>query len=211
MKHWVFDLDGTLVDSFSHYFKALEEIFNHHGAKFTDDLRLPALTYELTVFFEEHLGKENVKRAFSNLQIKSNEHAKHIRTFSGMENVVKKLVDQGSQVGIWTNRDLVSAELILQSSGLKKYTQTCISGTCVNRRKPDPEGLLRIISLFDCKPEEVTMVGDHVHDVTAAKAVGARAVRASWHSYWPIEKCAHSDVQFHEISDFEAWVKRLHP
>ena len=204
MKHWVFDLDGTLVDSFSHYFKALEGIFKQYGVEFTEDLRLPALTHPLLAFFEEHLGKAAVPAAFAKLQVHSNDDA-----FQGLDAFVRKVTENGAQVGIWTNRDLESAQLILQSTGLSRYSTICVSGDCVAQRKPHPEGLLRIIKLFGCRPDEVTMVGDHTHDVTAAKAIGARSVRASWHQYWAIEKCPHSDHQFYKTSEFEAWA--LHP
>jgi phosphoglycolate phosphatase len=205
MRHWVFDLDGTLVDSFGHYFDALDEIFLAHGASFEPELRRAALTDPLHEFFERHLGRSAVPEAFARLQIRSNDDARRIQPFVGMAGLIRQLQAHGSRVAVWTNRDLESADLILEHSGLKPLTEACVSGTCVAERKPKPEGLLRLIGRFGCDPSEVTMVGDHEHDVLAAKEVGARAVRASWHTYWSEVPCSTADAQFRSVSEFEVW------
>jgi phosphoglycolate phosphatase len=119
--------------------------------------------------------------------------------------MIRELQARGSRVAVWTNRDLESASLILEHSGLGELMEACVSGTCVTLRKPEPEGLLRIIDRFGCRADEVTMVGDHEHDVTAAKRVGARAVRASWHAYWDEAPCPTADAQFRSVAEFQAW------
>src|SRR4051794_530198 len=118
MKHWVFDLDGTLVDSFHHYFEALTLVFREHGATFTSGLRKEALTDNLEVFFARHLGPAAVPTAFHRLQLLSNDDARRIRPFAGFETILQQLINSGSRVAVWTNRDLVSATLILKHSGL---------------------------------------------------------------------------------------------
>jgi pyrophosphatase PpaX len=207
MKHWVFDLDGTLVDSFERYFDTLTEIFAAYGASFAPELRRAALTDPLDQLFALHLGlgREALPEVFARLQARCNGDARFIRPFTGFDGLLSKLRDGGARVAVWTNRDFESASLILEHSGLKRLTDGMVSGTCVTDRKPHPEGLLRLIDQFGCHPSEVTMVGDHEHDVTAAKAVGARAVRASWHPYWAEVACSMADAQFRSVADFEAW------
>lgn len=206
MKYWAFDLDGTLVDSFSHYFTALTDIFNEHGAAFSEKLHHSALTESLPLFFEQHLGATVATAAMTKLQTRSNDDATRIQPFNGMTALVETLLNQGARVGVWTNRDLISAKLILEKTGLDRLVEICVSGTCVGQRKPHPEGLVKIIEHFKCAPEHITMVGDHEYDVLGAKEIGARSVRASWHSYWDVEKCTHADFQFHTVSEFSSWV-----
>jgi HAD superfamily hydrolase (TIGR01509 family) len=205
MRNWVFDLDGTLVDSFAHYFSALDEIFAAHGRRFAPELRKDALTESLDRFFAHHLGSAAVRPAFERLHVRSNEDARLIRPFAGLETIVTRLRQRGARVAVWTNRDLASASLILEHSGWQQHTEAMVSGTCVTLRKPHPEGLLRLIERFGCDPSEVTMVGDHEHDVTAAKTIGARAVRASWHAYWSERDCGTADAQFRSVEEFGAW------
>jgi phosphoglycolate phosphatase len=207
MRHWVFDLDGTLVDSFGKYFALMGEIFAAHGRRFETGMHREALTESLEAMFEKHLGRENVARAFEVLRARSNEDARDIRPFAGMEGFLAELRTRGARIAVWTNRDLVSASLILEHSGLKGMTEAIVSGTCVSARKPHPEGLVRLIERFGCEPGEVTMVGDHPYDVEGAKAAGARAVRASWHGYWDDEECPVADAQFRRVADFHAWAR----
>lgn len=204
---WVFDLDGTLVDSFGHYFECLSAIFAARGAQFRDEHRLPALTESLPVFLTHHLGKAALAEAFAELQRRSNDDAERILPFEGVTPLLSRLKNEGKRVAVWTNRDLESAELILRHSGLVRYVDYCVSGTCVENRKPHPEGLSRILARLDCKLASVTVVGDHDHDMLAAKAAGARAVRASWHTYWPVAECPRADHQFRSVPEFAAWVE----
>lgn len=208
MKHWVFDLDGTLVDSFSPYFRSLEKIFAEHGARFTPDLQMAALTESLPLFFERHFGTPRLERAFERLKELSNEDALTIRPFAGVEAFLADLKRDGSKIGIWTNRDYESASLIVTHSGLAPFVDEFVSGTCTTLRKPHPEGLLRIIEKFQSHPSEITMVGDHEHDVTAAKTAGTRGVRASWHAYWKVDPCVHTEHHFHDFSQFSKWARR---
>jgi HAD superfamily hydrolase (TIGR01662 family) len=210
MSYWIFDLDGTLVDSFSHYFRLLEVIFMQFGKRFTPDLQSSALTTPLVSFFATHLGPENVDAAFQLLQKQSNDDAREIQIFPGLEPLISHFVKRGDRLGIWTNRDRESASLIVKHSGLAPLVEIFVTGTCVTQRKPHPEGLLKIIKHFGCNPSEVIMVGDHEHDVTAAKEVGARAIRASWHGNIPLTPCNVSDHQFYSVSEFENWARNPH-
>lgn len=206
MKHWVFDLDGTLVDSFAHYFESTAEIFKHFGVPFNSELHYSILTEPLVQLYAQKLGKENLELALQMLQDKSNNDATKIRAFSGVHGALQELKKNDARIGVWTNRDLESATLILEHSGLKDLVEICVSGTCTTLRKPDPEGLLRVIQHFNCRPSEVIMIGDHEHDVSAAKDVGAIGVRASWHGYWKMDACKTANHQFHEFSDFKNFV-----
>ncbi|MBY0471920.1 HAD family hydrolase [bacterium] len=207
MKHWVFDLDGTLVDSFSRYFKALNEIFQEHGYQFTDAHREPALTSHLPAFFRQELGARAVAPALTKLLEVSNNDAPLIQPFSGILETIDLLKSRGCQIAVWTSREFTSTDIILKETGISRKIETFVSGTCVTNRKPDTEGLVRIIEQHEWNPEEVTMVGDHFHDVQAANQVGVRSVRASWHSYWKIGTCPDADHQFHSVEDFHRWVK----
>ena len=157
MKHWAFDLDGTLVDSFGHYFDALRGIFSDHGAEFAPDQRLPALTESVIPFLTRHLGPARVDTALQKLQAVSNADAEKIRPFDGVVDLISHLRGNGSQIAVWTNRDLESTRLILKHSGLDPLVDLCVSGSCVENRKPDPEGLTRITRQFGCRAER----GDH--------------------------------------------------
>jgi phosphoglycolate phosphatase-like HAD superfamily hydrolase len=51
------------------------------------------------------------------------------------------------------------------------------------------------------------MVGDHDYDIQAAKAIGAMAIRASWHRFGPPEFCSLSDQHFKSVDEMMQWVR----
>ena len=106
---------------------------------------------------------------------------------------------------LWTNRDFSSAELILRHSGLGRHVELCVSGTCVPRRKPHGDGMAPITERLKCVAQDITMVGDHDHDMMAARAVGSRAIRVSWNDHSAQEPCIHSEAQFYKVHDFSRW------
>jgi HAD superfamily hydrolase (TIGR01509 family) len=206
MKHWVFDLDGTLVESFSHYFLSLQAIYEELGSRFLDEHRADAHAQMPAQFLVRHLGEKAGAEALSRLYSRSNDDARRVQPFEGVRAVVERLAARDARIAVWTARELESATLVLRHTGLDRFVEACVSGSCVTRPKPHPEGLLKIIERFGCAPSEVTVVGDHLNDVLGAKAAGARAVRASWHVYGHVDDCSHSDHQFRHIADFSAWI-----
>ena len=211
MTHWIFDLDGTLVDSFAHYFETMGAIFGRYERRFTPELHWASLTEPVREFLARNLGDHAVPGALGELHERSNEDARWIRPFPGVVDILQTLSDRNARIGVWTSRDRISAQLILDHSGLGKYVECLVTGSCVVERKPHPEGLVKVAGFFECDPAEVTMVGDHEHDMMAARGVDAHALRASWHAYWPIERCAHADRQFFTTSELAAWLSAPPP
>jgi HAD superfamily hydrolase (TIGR01509 family) len=206
MKHWVFDLDGTLVDSLSHYFAILQDIFAEHGLTLSHENLRSSISQPIPGFLTTHLGAQNLPAALAVLQKRSEEDAARIQPFDGVLEILTHLQSKGSRLAMWTNRDFESAQLILKSSGLAPFFEVCVSGSCGFGHKPNPDGFGRIEDLFLCEKDTVILVGDHETDMLAAKALGIKAIRASWHSYWKSDSCAHADHQFYKVNDFRTWV-----
>jgi len=206
---FVFDLDGTLVDSFGHYFASLERVFDEFGealgVAFTEKLHYPSLTEPLPKFLRDNLGIARADGAMQRLREFSVDDAKTIMPFPGVVPLLDTLKARGKKLAIWTNRDFPSASLIVQHSGLKPYFDAFISGSCVKDKKPNPEGMGKILAQLGVASEGVVMVGDHEHDVWAAKGASVKAVRASWHTYWEINRCEEADHQFYRVDDFTSW------
>lgn len=205
-KHWVFDLDGTLVDSFNPYFKILSRILADHGVSLEEAEKRRCIGLPAKDYLETKIPREHVKPALLRLSEQSNRDAADIRPFAGIEDVLHHLARSGRTISIWTSRDLVSTQLVLKHTGLEKIVSIVQSGTCVVQKKPQPEGIQRIAAHHAATPAQMVMIGDHDMDMRGGRGYGIHSVRASWHGVWADDKCALADRQFHDVADFKKWV-----
>lgn len=205
MKYWIFDLDGTLVDSFGFYFSTVEKIM---GKTMTTDERKHCVSLHASDLFKHHLGEEKAKEALAQLKKINLSDSWDTKKFSAVEELMIFLKEKGCHISIFTSRDLNSAKYTVEATGLNKYIDHLVSGDCVSVKKPSPEGLHKLQKLYNCKPEDMVMIGDHECDMEAGTSGGAYSVRASWHPHWPHDKCDLANKQFHSDQEFLSWVKQ---
>lgn len=203
---WIFDLDGTLTDSFPVFTESMEGIFRSHGKTFTDDHLREILGCDADVFFTKHLGESAAKAATERLVRSGIEGAARVKPYEGIEDVLKRLRAAGRDVSVWTGRDLKSAKEVLKASGLGTYVTHCVSGSCVRVNKPDPEGARRVLTLHGRAAQDAVMIGDHLNDMMGAKALGLVGVRVKWNKFWTSERCKLADHEFDTVEAFAKWV-----
>lgn len=204
MKYWIFDLDGTLVDSFENYFTTVEKLLNK---TLSIEERKVCVSLHSADFFKIHLSNEQLNEALTELRRLGPTDAANVSKFEAIENLLQHLKKNGCQISIFTSRDLTTAKITLEATGLSQYVDHLISGDCVSHKKPSPEGLHQLQKLYNCSFSDMVMVGDHECDMQAGTSIGAYLVRASWHTHWQHENCELADQQFHSDHQFLAWVK----
>jgi len=208
LTHWVFDLDGTLVDSFSQYHEALGEVFAAYDVGLTKADFEQCLHVTARQFLHDKLGPENVKKAYTQLTDISLRDTHKVSAFKGIDSLLKSLQAKGVELSLWTNRDRGTADEVLRHLNLQSFFSTSVTGTCVTNVKPHPEGLHKILEHFGCGPEDIVMVGDHDIDMRAAKSGGVRAIRVSWASAQLVPRCQLADDHFHRVDDLHGWIDK---
>ena len=210
MKHWVFDLDGTLVDTVGHYGIKLSKIFAHFNLQFTDaDLLRSRDYFDVHEFFSLYMENVKVVEACKILQNISIEMAPQVKAFDGITELLGLLEEKGTYLSIWTGRDLASGQKILEHTGLNRFFKSIVSCTCVQKTKPNPEGLLKLLEMTKFKNSETLMIGDHPFDVRGAKAVGVKALSVSWNEHGPNPLEAESEGHFSDIKVLHKWADEL--
>ncbi len=205
MKTWVFDLDGTLVDSFRHYYELLEDLVRR---PITDEEKKSVVAQAPLDFLSQNFGVDRVEELMRQVHHQGLKDAETIVAYPGAAELLTSLQESGRQVAIFTNRDRESATLILKHSGLSKLVNYVVTGSCVTVKKPSAEGLHQIQKKFLGTPDQFVMIGDHDCDMQAAKSFGAIGIRASWHKYWLDSECALAQKQFFEFEDFTSWARQ---
>lgn len=210
MKHWVFYLDGTLVDSLTTHFKVLKVVFENQGVGFSeadhhDVLKVSAKT--LPDYFELKFGKEKLESALLHFFELSHAKMESIKGFDGIEKLLQTLQSQGHKLAVWTARDLEASQKLLSSTGLERYFSILVTGSCTEMGKPHPEGLQKIADHFRATTNEMVMIGDFESDMLGAKAFGIPAIRVLWHPEVNKKRCEIAKWQFHNIAEFQLWIE----
>ncbi|ATO18904.1 phosphoglycolate phosphatase [Acinetobacter sp. LoGeW2-3] len=185
----LFDLDGTLVDSASDLYRAMNMSLNV--------LQLPFVTEEQVRVW---IGKGTSKFCESVLlhltgKLDPAQHQELLNTFLEIYNAdpcvdtvpfpgILKFLDwakkQGKTLICVTNKPEQPARSILEILDMAHYFADTIGGDRFTERKPDPRQLLHCVEHYGVSKEQVLMIGDSVNDVEAARRAGIDCIVVSY-------------------------------
>ncbi|MBI4032675.1 HAD family hydrolase [Candidatus Berkelbacteria bacterium] len=94
---------------------------------------------------------------------------------NGAADVLQMLHVRGIAVAIVSRNGRPAIEAGCRAGGIA-LPNVIIARDDVDRHKPDPEGLLLALNRLGVEPGAAVMVGDSVHDVDAAHAIGVPAI-----------------------------------
>jgi phosphoglycolate phosphatase len=100
------------------------------------------------------------------------------RVYPGVEEALAAL--EGTTLAVLTNKPGNFSRAILEGLGVARRFARIWGAGDVATRKPDPEGLVRLMAEVRASPAETWMVGDSAADVGAARAAGARCAGVTW-------------------------------
>ncbi len=173
----VFDLDGTLVDSMPMVLRGYAHALAPSLGPLTPEEILPRLGGPPQRFFEETIVDPiQSAAALARLVEFFREHWDLIQPFPGATELLGQLRLAGVSVGVWTGRDRVSTEQILNHHGLAGQVAEIVCGDDLPSHKPDPEGLRTVLSRLGVTASEALFVGDADVDLIAGARAGVQTV-----------------------------------
>ena len=91
--------------------------------------------------------------------------------------LVEHLAARGATLGVLTRNALELAHLTLETVGLAPFFERdAVLGRECAAPKPSPEGVLRLLSHWNARPDDAVMVGDYLFDLEAGRAAGAATI-----------------------------------
>ena len=176
----LFDLDGTLLDSFPDFLASLENIninINSSSKKIDKNIvranvsdgssKLLKLVFDIDADDE---GFDEHKRNFLN------EYEKNIlmygNLFHGVSDLLNFLLDKKIPYGIVTNKPRKYTEIILKKSSLLRQSKVVICCDDGFKSKPNPEGINHACNILGVPNSKCIYVGDHENDLNASLAAG---------------------------------------
>ncbi len=214
----IFDLDGTLVDSYDAHFEAwriisarhgvevsVDAYYRHFGRRNEDLLRecwLHAGRGELT--HEDIVALDHEKEAEYRAQV-----AAHFPAMSGARDIVHALRADGFRTAVGSSGPPENVALAINGLALQGAFDAVVSGRDVKRSQPDPECFLLAASRVGVDPALCVVFEDAPAGISAAKAAGMRciAITSKGHS---IERQSEADLIVSTVRDLTvAAVARL--
>lgn len=178
----LFDLDGTLVDSLRAYRRIAEAAAAPHGLAITDEHIHRALSGQHVNFWDlvvpaDHPGREALFDVLHREAVRVTPAMidTHARAFPEIGTTLTDLAGRGFMLGIVTGSGGHGMAL-LEAARLLGHFRTVVTAYDVERRKPDPQGLLLALERLGATARDSVYVGDSEVDVLAARAAGMQAV-----------------------------------
>ncbi len=176
IKGVIFDLDGTLIDSYQAIYLSFQYAYGKMG--------LPPLSFEdsrkvvglgLTITFNDLVGPERTPEALRFFRERYDEvFAENTHLLPGAREVVAELNRRGIRQAVATNKLGRFSRAIIKHFGMEKFFVAILGDEDVSMNKPDPEMLLSALGKMALPREGVVMVGDSLIDIQSAKNTGIR-------------------------------------
>ncbi|TGE81412.1 haloacid dehalogenase [Pseudoalteromonas sp. KS88] len=193
---FIFDLDGTLLDTADDLGAALNTVLvSHNLPTVSADIYRPAASNGAVALLQAGFGDLWLNQEDQNalrqqlLTAYSDNIAVHSRCFDGVAQLLLALEKKNIKWGIMTNKpSFLTIPLISQIKTLHN-AQAVVSGDTLEVAKPSPLPLLHTAELLAVDPRRCLYIGDAERDIQAAKAAGMRSATALW-GYVPSESDA---------------------
>ena len=182
---FIFDLDGTLIDSTELILSSYRHTMRTHlGRQLPDADWLSTMGRPLRVQLRDFARSEADVQAMVDTYTAHNDehHDASITAFPGIRPVLRTLVEAGHGLGIATSKRREFAVRGLLVAGLPvEWFGAIVTADDVERHKPDPEPLLVAMSGLGCEaPGAAMYVGDSPFDMAAGRTAGMVTAAATW-------------------------------
>jgi phosphoglycolate phosphatase len=185
LRHLVFDLDGTLVDTKDDLAAAVNVTLQALGLPPQDPRTLWGYVgLGARALVERALGPEREHLLAAALEIFMPWYRRHLldhsAVYAGLGEVIEMLAAEGAVFSVLTNKPEDMSIAIVTGLGLGVHFPRLIGGDTLAVKKPDPQGLLRLVGESGVPLVATLMVGDSAIDVATGRNAAVATCGVLW-------------------------------
>ena len=180
MKAAIFDMDGTLMDTFPAILGCINEVLTEMGARPFEPEELRPLVGTFIGDIYAGKGVDPVKARARHREIYLAKYTKASVAYSGAVRALASLKARGIKTAVVTMRIGQIARSVLTGYGMMEHLDAVLGEDEVAKAKPDPEHIRAALRLLGVEPADACMVGDTEYDMMAAQRAGCRPIGVSW-------------------------------
>jgi len=199
-KHYIWDFDGTLFDTYPFIVSSFRKALGDFGVIESEENiythMMDSLRHTFDYYDEKyHLGDELISR---HKQYMRAESAVTSPPFPEVKEVLHTILDRGGANYINTHRG-ASTHALLQDAGMAHCFAEIITRENGFARKPDPEAIRYLLGKYEMDPAETLMIGDRELDILSGRLARVSACQYAGSALTPIVKADYHVRSLTEI------------
>lgn len=198
---FIWDLDGTLLDSYEAILAGLEETFSQFKIPYDKEkVRSYILKYSVQDLLQEVAEEKNLDLTELNQSRAQSLAEKNAQVvlMPGAREVLAWAYKAGIQQFVYTHKG-ENAFAILGDLDLLQYFTEILTNQSGFARKPNPEAAVYLLEKYDLDPEETYYIGDRTLDIEFAQNSGIQSINF-------LESSAVCNRQISQLEDISSLV-----
>ncbi len=183
LRTFLFDLDGTLIDSIQLILDSFRHTLAAHGLPpRSDDQWLAGVGTPLTAQFAEWRDDAGTMEALIETYREYNlaNHDRMVRGYPGVAEAVRAIRRTGRSTGLVTSKNRRGALRGLRLVGLEDAMDVLVCADDVVNPKPHPEPVEKAVRFLGADPTTTVYVGDSIHDLHSGRGAGVWTAAVLW-------------------------------
>ncbi len=171
---YLFDFDGTLVDSHDSLVLVFEGAYSKVGVKVPDGYVVRLMRCPLGVGYKELNGPEDEEsvKLFSDEIVRLLDDEEVLKATKAYQDTLPMLLElhrRGKRLGIVTSNNRKHVKDVLRFLGIDENLFSLIVGNeATKKHKPNPDPILKGLEMLGIGKENVCYVGDAIDDIRSA-------------------------------------------
>ena len=178
MTTFIWDFDGTLVDSYEAIGQALQVTYAHYGLAFDEQWIMDFIIKESVKALLYQVAKEQ-KFNFAELSafFKKEQEARDylIKPMPHLTEVLAATKQKGVTHFVYTHKG-ITANDVLERLGVRQYFTEVVTSANGFARKPEPEAINYLLDKYDLDKASTYYVGDRRLDVETTENAGIKSI-----------------------------------
>ncbi|HEX4627736.1 MAG TPA: HAD-IA family hydrolase [Gemmatimonadales bacterium] len=192
---FLFDLDGTLIDSIDLILRSYRHTMRtHRGEEPSDDVWMDGLGTPLWVqfrrFTDDPAEIEAMVATYRDYNLAH--HDELVRPYEGVVEAVRALQRPGRTLGLVTSKMRSGAFRGLRRAGLEDAFDVVVGADEVTHPKPHPEPVLIALERLAAPAAGAVFIGDSRHDLECGRAAGVKTAAVLW---GPFDRAHLADLE----------------
>lgn len=176
---FIFDLDGTIVDSTAHYRETWAELIREFGADGDPNVFLGRSTREnFRALLGENVSDQDLEQHVTRQAQMGNSkmRARGVQAHDGILELVQGLHSRGVQLAIATAAEKTNVEWTLEELGISQLFEHIVTDQDVAKGKPAPDVYLEAMRRLGTDAQHCAVMEDSTTGICAAKAAGLKVI-----------------------------------